>query len=202
MSWIKTYDYNHATGKLKSVYQKLLGPNNVNIDNILKVHSLRPHSLVGHMNLYKNVLHNNNNTLPEWILETIGVYVSILNHCDYCVEHHYAGLKRLMNDDSKAAKIYQSLTNDNIDAYFESQWIEVLSYCKKLTLAPDKITENDIVTLREHGFDDGQILEINQVSSYFSYANRTVLGLGVNTKGDILGLSPNDSDDPDNWSHK
>jgi hypothetical protein len=33
------------------------------------------------------------------------------------------------------------------------------------------------------------------------YANRTVLGLGVGTAGDIIGLSPGDSGDPDNWSH-
>ena len=90
----------------------------------------------------------------------------------------------------------------SVHSFFKSQWIEVLSYSKKLTIAPDKVTEIDVISLREHGFDDGQILEINQVTSYFSYANRTVLGLGVNTKGDTLGLSPSDSDDPDNWSHK
>jgi hypothetical protein len=28
-----------------------------------------------------------------------------------------------------------------------------------------------------------------------------VLGLGVSTEGDILGLSPGDSDDPANWTH-
>jgi hypothetical protein len=39
------------------------------------------------------------------------------------------------------------------------------------------------------------------VTAYFSYANRTVLGLGCSSKGDILGLSPNKSDDPDNWNH-
>ena len=55
--------------------------------------------------------------------------------------------------------------------------------------------------MRDAGLDDGEILEVNQVTAYFSYANRTVLGLGVNTKGDILGLSPGDSSDPDNWSH-
>jgi len=27
------------------------------------------------------------------------------------------------------------------------------------------------------------------------------LGLGVNLKGDVLGLSPNNSDDPENWNH-
>jgi hypothetical protein len=29
-----------------------------------------------------------------------------------------------------------------------------------------------------------------------------VLGLGIDTDGDELGLSPNDSNDPDNWSHQ
>ena len=48
---------------------------------------------------------------------------------------------------------------------------------------------------------NGQILEINQVTAYFSYANRTVLGLGVSTAGDIIGLSPGASQNPDNWSH-
>jgi len=41
--------------------------------------------LLGHMTLYKNVLHNSNNTLPKWYLETLGVYVSSLNNCAYCV---------------------------------------------------------------------------------------------------------------------
>ena len=50
--------------------------------------------------------------------------------------------------------------------------------------------------------NDGEILEINQVVSYFNYANRSVLGLGVDITGDILGLSPNDSCDSDNWNHK
>ena len=65
----------------------------------------------------------------------------------------------------------------------------------------DQICKEDIDLLREHGFSDGEILELNQVASYFNYVNRTVLGLGVNTEGDILGLSPNDSTDPDNWEH-
>jgi hypothetical protein len=42
---------------------------------------------------------------------------------------------------------------------------------------------------------------VNQVAAYFCYANRTVLGLGVTTEGDIVGLSPNENADPDNWNH-
>ena len=61
--------------------------------------------------------------------------------------------------------------------------------------------ESHVQALRDASFDDAQILELNQVISYFQYANRTVLGLGVHTDGEILGLSPNDNDDPDNWEH-
>ncbi len=63
------------------------------------------------------------------------------------------------------------------------------------------MSEGIVADLRSAGYTDGEILEINQVSAYFSYANRTVLGLGCSTDGDILGLSPNNSDDPDDWNH-
>ena len=45
------------------------------------------------------------------------------------------------------------------------------------------------------------ISEVNQVVSYFAYANRTVLGLDVSTDGDVLGRTPGYNDDPGNWSH-
>ena len=200
MSWIKEIPYKNATGSLKKLYDRVKGPNDT-IDNVLSIHSLRPHTLVGHMGLYKNVLHNTNNTLPKWYLETLGVYVSHLNHCSYCVEHHSAGLKRLLNDDEQFQKIIYGITNDQIQTFLEDQYLAGLQYAKQLTLSHQTITESDIHRLREQRFSDGEILEINQVVSYFNYVNRTVLGLGVNTDGDIIGLSPNDSDDPENWSH-
>ena len=48
----------------------------------------------------------------------------------------------------------------------------------------------------------GDIREVNQVAAYFAYANRTVLGLGVTTAGEVLGLSPSDYlNDDQNWQH-
>jgi hypothetical protein len=46
------------------------------------------------------------------------------------------------------------------------------------------------------------VLEINQLASYFNYVNRMVVGLGVNTEGDVIGLSPNDNDNPKDWNHQ
>ena len=76
-----------------------------------------------------------------------------------------------------------------------------MRYAQLLNNAPSELAEKDIIALRDIGFDDGEILEINQVCAYFAYANRTVLGLGVSTDGDIIGLSPNNSEDPEDWSH-
>ncbi len=201
MSWIKEIPYEEAEGRLKKVYDRVKGPGN-NVDNILSAHSLRPHSLSGHMGLYKNVIHNSNNTVPKWFLETIGVYVSMLNRCDYCVEHHFSGLKRLLKDARRSAQIWDCFREDDPAVVFDGKHLEGLIYAKKLTVNPSAMEEEDAKKLRVSGWDDGEILEINQVVSYFCYANRTVLGLGVNTDGDILGLSPNDSDDPNNWGHK
>lgn len=201
MSWIKTIPYEDADKDLKRVYNKVKGPNN-NIDNVLLIHSLRPHSLVGHMALYKNVLHNSNNKLPKWYLESIGVYVSYLNRCYYCVEHHFSGLKRLLNDDDKANNFLEAIKKDALEDNFDSKLYQGMLYSKKLTLELHSIKKDDISKLKTLGFSEGEILEINQVTSYFNYVNRTVIGLGVTTEGDILGLSPNNSNDPDNWSHQ
>ena len=201
MFWIKHFTYDEADKSLKKVYDRIKGPNN-QIDNILMVHSLRPHTLTGHMALYKNVIHNTNNTLPKWYLEALGVYVSFLNHCDYCVEHHFAGLQKLWNDQNKSAAFFEALQHNSLQDFFDKKWFKGFSYANMLTLNPLKLSQNDIAHLKTEGFTDGEVLEINQVVSYFNYANRTVLGLGVHTKGDILGLSPNNSDDPDNWTHQ
>lgn len=201
MTWIRTIPFDEARGALKELYERVKGPGN-NVDNIMLAHSLRPHTMEGHMALYKYVLHHPRNVLPKSYLETIGVYVSLLNECAYCVEHHYKGLLRLLRDDDRGAAIRAALEADDLAAAFEGRDLEGLRYAKKLTRAPAKVTVADIRTLRDAGFDDGEILEINQVASYFAYANRMVLGLGIDTDGDIIGLSPGNNDDPDNWSHR
>ena len=201
MPWINTISYEDASGKLRRLYDRVKGPDN-NIDNIMMMHSLRPHTMEGHMAIYKSVLHHARNTLPKWYLETIGVWVSSLNHCDYCVEHHFAGLTRLLDDDQRAGALRAAIEARNIDAapLDETQKLGLL-YAEQLTVNPAALTEDLVIQLRSAGFSDGEILEINQIAAYFNYANRTVLGLGCSTDGDILGLSPNNSDNPDDWSH-
>jgi len=201
MSYIKTISYKNADAKLMRIYDKVKDADG-NIDNILKVHSLRPHTLTGHMSIYKNVLHNSNNTLPKWFLECIGVYVSMLNCCNYCVNHHFTGMQKLINNSVKSNQIKKALQSNLFADIFSEAEILGLKYAKVLTKNPSNITKIDVKQLKLNGYTDGEILEINQVTAYFNYANRTVLGLGVKLDGDVLGLSPNDSNNENNWTHQ
>jgi alkylhydroperoxidase family enzyme len=49
------------------------------------------------------------------------------------------------------------------------------------------MTRADYDALRAAGCEDGEILEVNQVTAYFNYSNRLLNGLGVTTEGDVIG---------------
>jgi uncharacterized peroxidase-related enzyme len=135
------------------------------------------------------------------LLETVGVYVSLLNKCSYCVEHHFNGLTRLLNNNPRSQKMRLALEQNDFEGVFDAREQAILNYAHALTIQPASVDESLVMALRAVGLSDGEILEVNQVTAYFAYANRTVLGLGVTTNGDILGLSPN-SGDGDDWKHQ
>lgn len=189
MTWIKTISYKDATGRLKQMYDRLRGPGG-QIDNILVAHSLRPHTLDGHLALYKTVLHHSANRLDRWLLEAIGTYVSMLNNCNYCVNHHYHGMKNLLADEARAEEIRRAFDAGNLAEAFTDNQVTLLEYAKKLTLQAAVVGATDIERMRDGGYDDGEILEVNQVTAYFNYANRVILGLGVTLDGEMLGHSP------------
>lgn len=55
----------------------------------------------------------------------------------------------------------------------------MLEYTEKLTLRPMEMVEEDVDALREVGFSDAAVLDINQITGYFAFVNRVALGLGV-----------------------
>ena len=201
MTYINVISPQQASGRLQKIYQRVQSPDG-QVDNVLQVHSLRPHTLEGHMAIYKAVLHHSGNQLPEWYLEAIGVLVSRLNGCSYCALHHAEGMKRLLKAEALDFEAYSSAFEDDEpgDPFMEREQMG-LSYARKLTQNPGQIKSSDIEDLRNAGFDDGEILEINQVTAYFCYANRTVSGLGVNISGEEIGQSPETGDDDSGWSH-
>ncbi len=161
------------------------------VDNVMRVHSLRPNTMRGHVVLYRAALHDDANTLPTWLQETISSYVSILNDCSYSHANHWANARHLIGDDARADKIEAALHARKPEQVFEGAELALLRYAEKLTTEPGDMAEQDVSALREAGLDDGEILEANQIICYFNYVNRLLNGLGVTTEGDIVGYYTN-----------
>ena len=92
---------------------------------------------------------------------------------------------------------------DHRGAWQKAQWVlgdraAIDPIGDRPTARIHSIGPGDIESMRAAGLKDGEILEINQVTAYFAYANRTVTGLGVETEGEVLGLAPDESED---WHH-
>jgi len=178
MVWIKTTQPSEASGELARSYRRL-GIGDGGAEEIILAHSEGPHTLDGHMALYKSVLHHRANKLDKSVAEAIGVRVSSINGCAYCVTHHARGLRLALDDEEQCARWLDALESGRFGKTFEPALALALRYAEQLTRSPDRMTRGDIEALRDSGWSDAEILEINQVAAYFAYANRTVLGLGV-----------------------
>ena len=185
-AWIKMISDEEADGRLMDVLALARTPHGT-VDNVMRVHSLRPSTMRGHVVLYRAALHDDENTIPEWLQETISSYVSILNDCPYSLANHWANARHLIADEARADIIEAALHARRPEDAFEGAELALLRYAEKLTIAPSSMAETDVVTLRSAGLDDGQILEANQIICYFNYVNRTLNGLGVTTDGDTIG---------------
>jgi uncharacterized peroxidase-related enzyme len=153
----------------------------------MRAHSLRPNTMRGHVILYRACLHDDANTLPMWLQETISSYVSILNDCAYSLANHWANARHLIGDDARADAIEAALHARRPQDALSGRALALLRYAEKLTLHPGAMVEADIAALRAEGIEDGEILEANQIVGYFNYVNRLLNGLGVTTEGDVVG---------------
>ena len=89
--------------------------------------------------------------------------------------HHGAGLLRLTGDKVLVDQLQRDWHAADLDASDRA----MLVYVEKLTLEPWAMVEADVVALRDAGFSDAAILDINQVTGYYAFVNRLADGLGV-----------------------
>ena len=190
-AWIRMISDEDADAPLKTALDTARTPHGT-VDNVMRVHSLRPNTMHGHVVLYRACLHDDTNTVPMWFQEVISSYVSTLNDCPYSYANHWANARHLIGDDARADVVEAALQSRAPGRAFEGAQLAALAYAEKLTTNPGKMVEDDVTALRNAGWDDGEILEINQIVCYFNYANRLLNGLGVTTDGDVVGYYKKD----------
>ncbi len=190
-AWIKMISDTDADENLLDVLSLARTPHGT-VDNVMRVHSLRPSTMKGHVVLYRAALHDDMNTIPMWMQETISSYVSILNDCPYSLANHWANAAHLIGDAERAKSVKAALDNKSPQDVFIGAELAMLVYADKLTVNPGKMVKGDVDELRNAGLSDGEILEVNQIVGYFNYANRLLNGLGVTTDGDVVGYYAKD----------
>lgn len=73
----------------------------------------------------------------------------------------------------------EAIRKDYKTAPLEPSERVMLDYVAKITRNAKSVQKEDIEALKQAGFDDVAILQINLISSWFNFINRVADGLGV-----------------------
>lgn len=129
-AWIEMISDEDAGPELAEMLDLARTPHGT-VDNVMRVHSLRPNTMKGHVTLYRAALHDDTNTIPMWLQETISSYVSILNDCPYSLANHWKNAAHLIGDTEKATKVEQALRAHRPEDAFQGAELEMLKYAYK-----------------------------------------------------------------------
>lgn len=185
-AWIRMLSDDDADDRLRALLDKARTPHGT-VDTVMRVHSLRPATMEGHVTLYRSVLHSEENSLPFWFLEVVASYTSILNDCSYSLTHHFANVRNLLKDEERSDRVFLALKAHRPEDEFAGKELALLRYAAKLTRHVGRMVRSDYEVLKLAGANDGEILEVNQVCAYFNYSNRLLNGLGCTTDDDVVG---------------
>jgi len=180
MSWIDEIEVSNADGKLAAMYAELIKKRG-KVSNILKVHSLNPDAMEGHLDLYMTLMFGKSG-LSRLEREAIAVVVSAANDCAYCVNHHAEALRRYIKDEETLELLS---TADGLET-LEPRLSNIVRHAEKLTSAPGAMTESDLGELRAVDLSDKDILDLTLIVSYFNFVNRIAVGLGVDFSADEM----------------
>ena len=97
MSWIDEIEISEADGRLAEIYEELVEKRG-KVSNILKVHSLNPEAMSGHLDFYMTLMFGKSG-LTRAEREAVAVVVSATNECEYCVNHHTESLRHYIDDE-------------------------------------------------------------------------------------------------------
>ncbi len=174
MARINVINYEHSAGRLREIYDELIRKRG-KLADIHTIQSLRPESIVKHIDLYLEIMFSHSE-LSRAEREMIAVAVSVANGCEYCCTHHSEALKHYWKDQEKLNALIKiseyKLFTDREDA--------LCRFAIDLTLSPQLHEQNNYtIALKEIGLSDAAILDAVLIISYFNFVNRIALSLGL-----------------------
>lgn len=123
----------------------------------------------------KDIFYNPEAGLPRAERELAAAATSRLNGCIYCASVH----ARFAATYSKRADDVQRLLDEGVDAKLDERWEAIVAASVALTALPMTFGKEHVERLRAAGLDDAAIADLIGAASFFNWANRLMLSLGV-----------------------
>ncbi len=123
----------------------------------------------------KDIFYNPEAGLPRAERELAAAATSRLNGCIYCASVH----ARFAATYSKRVDDVQRLLDEGVDAKLDERWDAIVAASVALTALPLTFGKEHVERLRAVGLDDAAIADLIGAASFFNWANRLMLSLGV-----------------------
>jgi uncharacterized peroxidase-related enzyme len=166
MSRIALIEPEAASPEVKEIYeQKLRGKPG----NVQKALAHRPEMLKNFLGFYSSV----GRSLERKLYELIYIRVSLINQCNYCLQHHLSSSKRV----GLTPEDWAALKQGDYTRFAEKEQT-ALSYAEKLTRDPRSVGDADFLGLKKH-FTDAEIVDIHMLVGLANLTNRFTDPLGL-----------------------
>ena len=171
--WITSVPPERATGPLAEAYQSQFEKIG-RVTELTQIGSLYPDLVAARLRLYA-VVDATPSDVPDHVRRAVALLTSVLNGCLFCTAGHIEKLA-----ETGHGELAHAIKADPDGAVTgDGKADAALSYARKLVTDPRHIVEEDVTALRDAGWGDLDILDINNISAYYCYINRVAAGLGL-----------------------
>lgn len=175
MARISLVEVETAPPEVKEIYTNLFKGKPGNIQKAL---AHRPEMMKNFLGFYPSV----GRALERKLYELIYIRISMINGCNYCIQHHIASSQRagLMHDD------WAALKQGDYSRYTEKEQ-SALGYAEKLTRTPGQTGDADFPPLKKH-FSDAEIVDLHMLIGLVNLTNRVTHPLGLEVEFPEQGI--------------
>jgi len=166
MARVALIEADQASPEVKEIYEKTLRGKPGNIQKAL---AQRPELLKNFLSFYASV----GRALDRKLYELVYIRVSMINGCNYCLQHHLASGKRAGIQPSD----WIALKAGDFSLYTPKEQA-ALDYAEKLTRDPHHVTDTDFIPLKQQ-FTDAEIVDLDVLIGLINLTNRVTDPLGL-----------------------
>ena len=166
MARISLVQAENAPAEVKEIYDKVLKGKPGNVQKAL---AHRPEVLKNFLPFYASV----GRALDRKVYELIYIRVSMINGCNYCLQHHLASSKRV----GLTPEDWSALKAGDYSRFSEKEQA-ALKYSEKLTRSSGEITDGDVAELKKY-FSDAEIVDLHLLVGLVNLTNRFTDPLGL-----------------------